>query len=47
MRNVRMVRGLALALAFLAIAAAPALGKDAEKKPASSPLEVTYYFLPG
>jgi hypothetical protein len=47
MRNVRMIRGLALALAFLAIAAGPALGKDEAKKPAAGPLEVTYYYLPG
>ena len=36
----------AILLAILAIAAAPAPAKD-DAKPATGPLQVTYYYLPG
>jgi hypothetical protein len=49
MRRLLSIRGLALLLAILAFAGATAWAaspKD-EKPPATGPLEVTYYFLPG
>jgi hypothetical protein len=46
MRRLLSTRGLALLLVFVAIAGAPSIAAT-EKKAATGPLEVTYYFLPG